>query len=350
MRIATTWINDLLEPNAGQLGSYDSAKDPVVVVNFGGNVHMMVSDPDMIQDLLVQKNALYDKTGTLEGVFSKLMGESFLFSRATESWKAKRKACAHAFYKERLVHMIEVLKEKLHDQCSKWIAQIERDGAVEVDISQEFNNIFTRNIIHIAFGEDVSDQMIEIYIKTDLEGRTPMVLKTIEFGQAIRLIGDAVTTISLKLKVTNPLYRIIYGTTGKSVSFSSIEKQIDENCTRMRTFMNKYLQQRKKGVSKSTVAGSVDLLSLFFESPDVFTDEFIIDELSDFFMAATSTTQFASQTITGHFATEAASLNKVRAEFNELCETKLDAKTCDKLAYLKSEVNSEKCQDMTYLG
>lgn len=114
--------------------------------------------------------------------------------------------------------------------------------------------------------------------------------------------------------------------------------------------MNKYLQQRKKGVSKSTVAGSVDLLSLFFESPDVFTDEFIIDELSDFFMAATSTTQFASQTITGHFATEAASLNKVRAEFNELCETKLDAKTCDKLAYLKSEVNSEKCQDMTYLG
>lgn len=76
---------------------------------------MMVSDPDMIQDLLVQKNALYDKTGTLEGVFSKLMGESFLFSRATESWKAKRKACAHAFYKERLVHMIEVLKEKLHD-------------------------------------------------------------------------------------------------------------------------------------------------------------------------------------------------------------------------------------------
>ena len=37
-------------------------------------------------------------------------------------------------------------------------------------------NIFTRNIIHIAFGEDVSDQKIEIYTKTDLEGLTPMVL------------------------------------------------------------------------------------------------------------------------------------------------------------------------------
>jgi len=107
--------------------------------------------------------------------------------------------------------------------------------------------------------------------------------------------------------------------------------------------MNKYLQLRKKGASKSSVANSADLLSLFFESPDVFTDEFIIDELSDFFLAATSTTQFASQTITGHFATAATSLTKVRAEFNDLCETKFDAKTCDKLAYLRSEVNSEKC-------
>ena len=90
MRVATAWINDLLEPNAGQIDSYDSAKDPVVVVNFAGNIHLMVSDPDMVQDLLVQKNALFDKTGTLEGIFSKLLGESFLFSKANDNWKAKR--------------------------------------------------------------------------------------------------------------------------------------------------------------------------------------------------------------------------------------------------------------------
>jgi len=51
------------------------------------------------------------------GVFSKFMGESFLFSRADEVWKAKRKACAHAFYKERLVHMLEVLKDKMTEHC-----------------------------------------------------------------------------------------------------------------------------------------------------------------------------------------------------------------------------------------
>ena len=37
-----------------------------------------------------------------------------------------------------------------------------------------------------------------------------------------------------------------------------------------------------------------DLLTLFFDNPDVFTDEFIIDELMDFFLAATATTMNAS--------------------------------------------------------
>jgi len=67
------------------------------------------------------------------------------------------------------------------------------------------------------------------------------------------------------------------------------------------------------------VQKSADLLSLFLESPDVFTKEFIIDELCDFFLAASTTTQFSSQTIASHFATAVASLSKVRAEFSELC-------------------------------
>jgi len=118
----------------------------------------MVSDPDMVQDLLVTKNALFDKTGVIEGIMSKLMGESFLFSKATDSWKAKRKACSHAFYKERLVHMVEVLKDKLQDSCTNWLQEIERDGSTEIDISVELRNIFTKNIIQIAFGEDISNQ------------------------------------------------------------------------------------------------------------------------------------------------------------------------------------------------
>ena len=156
------------------------------------------------------------------------MGESFLFSKANDNWRAKRKACSHAFYKERLVSMIEVLKDKLADSCKSWLDQIQEQGHVNIDISQEFSNIFTRNIINIAFGEDVTNEKVEIWEKTDLEGINPMVLKTMPFGQAIRRVGDDTTTISLKLKVTNPLYRVIYGATGKSISFSSTERTLND--------------------------------------------------------------------------------------------------------------------------
>ena len=76
----------------------------------------------MVHDLLIAKNSLFDKTGLIMGVFSKIMGNSFLFSKADELWKAKRKACAHAFYKERLVHMLEVLKDKTSADCENWFA------------------------------------------------------------------------------------------------------------------------------------------------------------------------------------------------------------------------------------
>ena len=63
---------------------------------------------------------------------------------------------------------------------------------------------------------------------------------------------------------------------------------------------------------------NADLLSLFFESPDIFTDVFIVDELLDFFAAATVTTMNASQTIVGHFCTDKQSLIRVRDEFDKL--------------------------------
>ena len=53
-----------------------------------------------------------------------MVGEAFVFSKGDELWKAKRQACAHAFYKERLVHMLEVMKGKLDDICDKWMSEI----------------------------------------------------------------------------------------------------------------------------------------------------------------------------------------------------------------------------------
>ena len=93
-----------------------------MVLNLAGNVILLVADPEMIQDLLVTKNSLFDKTGMQMAMFHTLFGSSFIFAKADDLWKRKRKASAHAFYKERLIHMLEILKDKVEEDCELWSA------------------------------------------------------------------------------------------------------------------------------------------------------------------------------------------------------------------------------------
>ena len=97
--------------------------NPVVIFKLSpSTVSLIVSDPEMVQDLFTSKNAIFDKNGTVEAIFGNLLGHSFLFSKADEKWKAKRKACAHAFYKDKLVRLLETLRDKIEVYCDDWIA------------------------------------------------------------------------------------------------------------------------------------------------------------------------------------------------------------------------------------
>ena len=158
---------DQLDPE-GREGSYDSSKDPVVIQNIMTAITLYVADPIMLQDLFVSKSAIYDKTGSFAGIFSKLFGKSFLFSKGDADWRAKRKACAHAFYKDRLELMLEVLKEKIQGDCQKWRDQIEKSyyKKITVDFSLIFSSLFARNIIHISFGEDISEYTVVMWCQT----------------------------------------------------------------------------------------------------------------------------------------------------------------------------------------
>ena len=74
--------------------------------------------------MVVTKNALIDKTGRFERLFRNFFGNSFLFSKSDALWKAKRKATAHAFYKDRLSFILEDLKGLIAAQQNCWLAQI----------------------------------------------------------------------------------------------------------------------------------------------------------------------------------------------------------------------------------
>ena len=117
------WALDQLD-STGKEDSYEPHKHPVVLFNFVGQVQIIISDPNIVRDMFLTKNQLIDKTDMLRVMFQNFYGDSFLFSPTDKAWKEKRKATAHAFYKERTALMLNVLKDKVAALCQKWTTQI----------------------------------------------------------------------------------------------------------------------------------------------------------------------------------------------------------------------------------
>ena len=55
-------------------------------------------------------------------MFKDMLGNSFLFSKGDDVWKAKRKAISHAFYKDRLDNMLDVLKDQIMTRFKLWMS------------------------------------------------------------------------------------------------------------------------------------------------------------------------------------------------------------------------------------
>ena len=57
--------------------------------------------------------------------------------------------------------------------------------------------------------------------------------------------------------------------------------------------------------------------------PDVFSDDFVVDELLGFFGAATETTHNVFQTILTHLCKDKDSITKIRSEFSKVYSEQL---------------------------
>ena len=115
----------------------------------------------------------------------------FIFQVGNESWSKKRKACAHAFYKDRLEKMMKVLKDKLNAFIDEINAEIDASpyGCTINDIAISFEKLFFSTIVHISFGEDVSDMQIEMDFRLNATS-SEFVRKTVPLAEAIHEFDD----------------------------------------------------------------------------------------------------------------------------------------------------------------
>jgi cytochrome P450 len=234
-----------------------------------------------------------------------------------------------------------------------WRAEIAKspEKNTTLNIAVVFERIFSRNIVTIAFGEDISDEKFEI-MKCKERNSLEFYKKECSIREALSEVIIQNLEIWMR-KATHPI-NIAWKYTGKVYNISEADGIVDANNKTIRSFVMAYVQDRKSGKRKSAIEGKVDLLTMFFENPEIFTDDLIVDELLDFFIAAAITTQYATQTAVSHFIKSPDSLARIRDEFNSVKDEALkddsSLKIADREAFLRKFVTLERVQDLEYLN
>ena len=66
--------------------SFDYTNNKVSILNLAQPI-LLVSDPDIVQEMMVSKNNLIDKSGSYAQSWKNLLGNAILFSQGDEKWQ-----------------------------------------------------------------------------------------------------------------------------------------------------------------------------------------------------------------------------------------------------------------------
>ncbi len=129
---------------------------------------LYIKDPDMLNEISTTKNKYFDKHPALKNIFAPLIKNSIIFDESNQLWATKRKTLSAAFYKEKLLKMIVLIKRELKKSLDMWKEKYVDTGK-EMNIVQEMSDIFARIILSCAFGEDISEEKIMIETNGKIE-------------------------------------------------------------------------------------------------------------------------------------------------------------------------------------
>jgi cytochrome P450 len=87
------------------------------------------------------------------------MGDSILMSASNTDWSNKRKSLSQAFYKDKLLKMLEIVKECMREKVREWREKYV-DSGKEMDLILETSKTFIKIFLMCAFGEDLTEKQI----------------------------------------------------------------------------------------------------------------------------------------------------------------------------------------------
>lgn len=125
----------------------------------GDECMLLISDPDIVQSLFTEKNRIFEKSEFHHLMMKRMTGDSIVFSKGNEEWAKRRRSISAAFYKEKLVLMIELAKKATSEKFRLW----EQDYVAThkpMNLVKEIASTYASIIMSCSFGDDIKDRKV----------------------------------------------------------------------------------------------------------------------------------------------------------------------------------------------
>lgn len=133
---------------------------------FTGGTCILISDPNVVEAMYTTKNKYFNKHPHIKDLTMCLLGKSILLAETSQEWKEARKTLAPAFYKGKLIGLVELARESVRftvNQLKGIIAKSPKGKAAEIDLIHEMSVMLVRILLVCALGEDVGGQEINYW-------------------------------------------------------------------------------------------------------------------------------------------------------------------------------------------
>ncbi|CDW88282.1 cytochrome p450 [Stylonychia lemnae] len=254
---------------------FQNGEIPSIFIDFrAATGQLVISDPDILQEIFVTKGKYVDKLYRVQKVFYGLTGESVLFEKTTERQATKRKHLSAAFYKDKMSSNLKVIIRKTY----AWIERLKieiKNGNNERELNSMINQVIQDSILISIFGETSLKQTMP-FIQDDE-------VVEISLGFAAANLFQALT-----IKAITPLRTFVSFLDQYSIGKS--ERTLQKNQQTFREYLQKLINERKVKMQDPNYV-SADFLTMLLTDDLFKNDENLMkDELATFMTASILTT------------------------------------------------------------
>ena len=119
----------------GLINMFAGGNKPVMLCYFTCGTTIVIADPQVAEAMYTSKNKYFDKHPIVKDLTLCLTGRSILFAETTREWKEARKTLSPAFYKGKLVGLVEIARESVRTSTDRLKSLIAKSGSPKAQLT-----------------------------------------------------------------------------------------------------------------------------------------------------------------------------------------------------------------------